>query len=393
MTDERNELCRCGSGKKYKRCHLAEDGDRQNRERALLRAMERGKVRTLPPKVLAEWQRRNQADKGRRERQGEVRQIIHTDFHEHKFVAVGGTLYWSKTWKTFIDFLQDSIKQVMTAKWGDAELAKAPSQQHIILRWYRQCCEFQKQHAAAVEGIREGVPDGPSLAYLALSYDLYVLADHQALQDKLVARLRHTDQFQGAKYELAVAATMIRAGFDLEHEDESDSTRKHAEFVAVDKTTGERIAVEAKSRHRAGVLGREGEPVGRESFRLGIHDLLRKAITKRGTLPFLIFVDANMPPEVAIEDQRIWLEEFANTLSQVGHGFNELGVFEGVPFSGLALTNWAEYYGEAGQAYPQSIGMISWPANPMIPFQSSEILRRVEVAVKQYGNIPSRFPE
>jgi hypothetical protein len=393
MKAERNDPCPCGSGKKYKKCHLPEDTERESRALAIARATERGKARELPPEVLAEWKRRSQADKERRERQGDVRQVIHADFQDHKFVAVGGTLHWSRKWKTFIDFLQDYIKKVMTANWGDAELAKVPDEQHIVIRWYQQYCEFQKKPVANEEGIKEGVPDGPSLAYLTLAYDLYVLADHALLQEKLVARLRHRDQFQGARYELAVAATMIRAGFALEHEDEANSTTKHPEFVAIDKASGERIAVEAKSRHRTGILGRAGNPVDRENFRLGINDLLKRAIAKRGTLPFLVFIDANMPPEVAIEDQKTWLAEFAQALSRVGHGYNEFGVFEGAPFSGLVLTNWAEHYGEGGQPYPQSIGMISWPWNPVVPFGSNAILTRVETAVKQYGNIPSRFPE
>lgn len=393
MAARRNELCPCGSGKKYKKCHLLQDRERERSARALARATERGQNRELPPEVLAERQRRSQEERERSERQGDVRQIIHTDFQDYKFVAVGGTLHWSNKWKTFIDFLQDYIKKALGAKWGNAELLKEPADRHIVIQWYQQYCEFQKAHRANDEGIKEGVPDGPSLAYLTLAYDLYVLADHASLQERLVARLRHKDQFQGARYELAVAATMIRAGFILEHEDESDSTRKHPEFIAVDKSSGERVAVEAKSRHRTGILGRHGDPVSRDNFRLGINDLLRKAIAKRGALPLLIFIDANMPPEVAIEDQRTWLAEFAQTLSRVGHGYNELGVFEGAPFSGLALTNWSEHYGDVGQPYPQSIGMISRPWNPVVPFKANDILKRVEVSVRQYGCIPSRFPE
>jgi hypothetical protein len=45
--------------------------------------------------------------------------------------------------------------------------------------------------------------------------------DHLALQERLIGRLKHPDQFQGARYELAMAATMIRAGFDLEYEMEA----------------------------------------------------------------------------------------------------------------------------------------------------------------------------
>jgi hypothetical protein len=41
----------------------------------------------------------------RKERYGNVRPIIHEDFQEHKFIAVGDQLLYSKAWKTFPDFL------------------------------------------------------------------------------------------------------------------------------------------------------------------------------------------------------------------------------------------------------------------------------------------------
>ena len=74
-----------------------------------------------------------------------------------------------------------------------------------------------------------------------------------------------TDQFQGVRYELFVAATCIRAGFDIAYEDETDKTKKHPEFVATHRLTGQKISVEAKRRHRQDILGfnsqKESEPL------------------------------------------------------------------------------------------------------------------------------------
>ena len=70
------------------------------------------------------------------------------------------------------------------------------------------------------------------MAYTALAYDLYTL-DHQALlQTKLVKRLKVKEQFQGARYEIYVSAAFVRAGFEMNLEDENDSTTTHCEFTA-----------------------------------------------------------------------------------------------------------------------------------------------------------------
>jgi hypothetical protein len=60
-----------------------------------------------------------------------------------------------------------------------------------------------------------------------------------------VQRLRSYEAFQGARYEIAVAATFVRCGFDIEWVEEK--AKKHCEFNATHKGTGENIAVETKS--------------------------------------------------------------------------------------------------------------------------------------------------
>ena len=92
-----------------------------------------------------------------------------------------------------------------------------------------------------------------------LAYDLYVLRDKQVLQDDIIRRLKILDQFQGARHELFAAVSCIRAGYSIKYEDEKDGTRKHTEFIATHKKTGQKIAVEAKSKHRTGILDFPGK--------------------------------------------------------------------------------------------------------------------------------------
>ena len=396
MRPSRNDPCHCGSGRKYKKCHFVPDEQaaQAHSRRSSAQPGREGPPdrRPIPPEILAELERKTREESERRATFGSVRQIIHTDFQGYKIVAVGSTIYWSKKWRTFVDFLFYYIAKVLGADWGQAELAKAYADRHVILQWYQHVQEFKQRHVAGPNGLKTGNPDGPTRAYLALGYDLYVVGDSLLLQEKLVKRLKHRDQFQGARYELAVAATMIRAGFELTLEDEGDVTVKHPEFHARHRRTRETFAVEAKSRHRKGVLGRDGEPLSREVFRVGITDLLRKAIAKRGKLPYIIFVDTNMPPEIAWQEQETWLREVSQSIISVGHGYSELGVFEGGPFNALILTNWPDHYGLPGESLPAGIGYISEAMNPAIVVNDRTAYHDIERAVKQYGVIPTEFP-
>jgi hypothetical protein len=57
--------------------------------------------------------------------------------------------------------------------------------------------------------------------------------------------------------------------------------------------TGQFLSVEAKSRHRQGVLGMPGMPEEKPDFRLG--PLINDAVAKRSDYPLVIFVDTNLP--------------------------------------------------------------------------------------------------
>jgi hypothetical protein len=134
---------------------------------------------------------------------------------------------------------------------------------------------------------------------MLLAYDLYVLKDNLSLQDDIIRRIKISDQFQGARHELFATATCIRAGYAIEFENEKDGTRKHAEFIATHKQTGQKIAVEAKSKHRPGVLGFLGNKESEQAIKLGVTSLINKAIAKNPEIPLVIFVDTNLPPNLA----------------------------------------------------------------------------------------------
>ncbi len=380
----RNDPCPCGSTKKYKKCCLRKD-------EAIAAATVRGGERPIPPTVLAELRQREAAERVRRAEFGEVRPVISTDWQDHKFVAVGSELHWSKRWRTFPDFLLSYIVKVLGADWGQAELAKPADVQHPIIVWYRAWKTFTAAHPAGPDGLAEGVPDGRALAYVLLAYELYILRDHGALQHRLIERLKRHADFQGARYELFVAATMIRAGFDLVHENETDATRKHPEFVATCRRTGVRLAVEAKSRHLPGLLGQPGAPPSPEDFRLDIRGSLQRALEKNPPEPYVIFIDANMPPDYAEAKAEAWVADVQSAVELKDRWYNEVGIGGPSGFNLLLVTNMAHHFGGPGAPPPRPLFYRMLPSATVRTSVDPAILLRIEQSLEKATNIPKGF--
>ena len=315
----------------------------------------------------------------------------------YKLVAVGSGLHWSKEWKTFTDFLMHYIKKLLTDEfgpsWGPDGLKQPVSERHPLLRWYDALCQLQlrtQNESEPTAGVYESTLDGPSAAYLMVAYDLYVLQHNQSLQKSVLRRLKDRETFRAARYELFVAATMIRAGYAITFEDETDNKRKHPEFVASHKRTGQVVAVEAKSKWRKGIVEWKGPIPSREEFRLGIADLLESAIDKRPGMPYVIFIDANIPPDLAAEDRERWLSEVELTLADLARRWERDGE-QSTPFSAMVLTNLPHDYGEPGGIDPQRVMLTTWPLNPAFPFANVHMISEIEVAVAQYGHFPQHF--
>lgn len=187
-------------------------------------------------------------------------------------------------WKTFSDFLANYIKHTLGGDWGNSELAKPLEERHLLLQWYDKICQLQAIHAKDKGQLFSTPFTGAISAYNRLSYNLYLIAHNgKDIQTRLISRLKNKDNFSGAFYEVQVAAWLIKAGFELEFEDEADGASKHCEFTATYIATGEKYSVEAKSRAiKPG--GSSRTPVGRQ---------LGDALEKKADYIRLIFIDLN----------------------------------------------------------------------------------------------------
>lgn len=330
----RNHPCPCGSGFKYKHCHGAVC-ESQRRSLTPLNGDE------LPVEVQQKIAEMGRAAKEERAMFGHARPVVTTEMHGYRLVATGNRIEWSKNWKTMTDFLGDYIKKCIDPEWGNTEIAKPYEERHPILQWYNDLCEWQRRHKPGPDGIFSGVATGSVMAYYALAYDLWTLDNHALLQEKLINRLRNKDQFQGARYELYVVAALIRAGFEVELEDEEDLRRTHCELTATHPVTGESFSVEAKSTARPGMLGQAGAAPDPEEVRANVYRKLQAALLKEADHERIIFLDVNAPPHEGESLKAPWLPEAAGQLRRLEENQSKDDPF---PAAYVFLTNHPYHY-------------------------------------------------
>jgi hypothetical protein len=203
------------------------------------------------------------------------------------------------------------------------------------------------------------------------------------LQGRLVNRLRCPDQYQGARHELFAAATCIRAGYDIEHADESDGSSKHTEFTAIHRQTGARICAEAKSRHRQGVLGRPGDRAPDDKVRVRIGHLINEALKKPHQHPFVIFLDLNLPPRSPAPPSAEWFRKVVNRLL----------LDEENPWDLLVFSNYPDHYATADGPVPDGYALGLFGKNSRIGSQPPAELVAVCEAANKFGTLPNRFDE
>ena len=283
----RNQICPlCSSGKKYKKCC---GNPLLNEKPSLIQTYSND----FSPEVKKALERHKANELIREQQQGLGKPIISTKFKNQQVVAVGNTVYISK-WKTFPDFLSSYLKSTMGEEWGNSEIKKAFEKRHPILQCYDKYCKHLKKYLDG-SGKTKSIPStGAVYCYLGLAYNLYLLKHNVELQQRYIERLKDINNFQGAYYELAVANCLIRSGFELKLEDETDEQTKHCEFSAVSKKTGKKYWVEAKMRAVTGILGKTAiDGTTRKDPTCMLSKHLNNAFQKPASDERLIFIDVN----------------------------------------------------------------------------------------------------
>jgi hypothetical protein len=355
-------------------------------------ASEDGKVwKAAPPelheKAMRVFQEKQRKEQKRVARFGQVRPQISVVGQGQRWVAVRNKLFYKEAdkWKYFPDFLRDYAPEVLGPEWCKTEAAKAEAERHPIITWRAQGHAYMNGQPAQPDGSRVALPSGALAAYTNFAYDLYVVHDNGGLDEDLLQRLKSPAQFQGARHELFAEATCYRAGFTVQHENERDVSTRHTEFTATHTATGQKVSVEAKSRHREGVLGRPGIAAERPSFTFA--RLINDAAAKNPQHPLVIFLDTNLPfkwaerwltPQAGNAPSRpiqIMLQEIKREHSNAD------------PYDLLVLSNHPHHYA-IGDLDPRQ-HVLSAVGEQSTANRAA--LQNLHVAATLYGNIPMGF--
>jgi hypothetical protein len=280
---------------------------------------EKPPLRALPENVRQAFAAAAQREAEWIQKYGCVRRPITREFRGQTVVAVGSRLFFHK-WKTFHDFLFTYLGYVTGKEWFAAERKKPLEKQHPLMQWYNVWFDLHAKNKGTVPEEEIVKVDGPPAqvsALLSFAYDLYTLEHHGLLSRRLIERLKRNDLFQGARYEAYVAATFVRAGFTITHEDEADSSTTHVEFSAVHRQTGMTYSVEAKSRCRAGFLGQAGSAGPLTDIEADLSGLLVPALRKQANHSRIVFIDINVPPSESAILESGWFNRVASQLNRI----------------------------------------------------------------------------
>jgi len=296
---------------------------------------------------------------------------------ENKFRAVGKTVHVRPREESFHDFQVNHLLWTLGKDWFDAEMAKPMEDRHVILKWRAERNEQLRkyQDLKTTTGPVRAPLTGGTRALQVMADDIYQLRHALDPPKKVITRLRDIREFQGARYEILTASLLARCGFSVEFID--DTSKRNPEFVA--EKNGERIAVEAKSRRRAGVLNERG--AYHEDAPAEVRRLYDSALGQNpDDCPFLIFIDVNLPltPEVP-PMEREWVAEAMQMFSdRHAEGLQNRD-------TALILTNFGWHFSrEEGATSGETIfARVEFPKYPVRDESWNLLLR----ALSEYGKV------
>ena len=370
----KNTKCPCGSGKKYRKCH--------------------GKQKRVLAKVAQHFRSEEQKRQAYQQKHGYARPPMSAIMGDKRIVVIGGAIY-KQTQEGpygFMNVCHDAGLEVFGIPYLEEQEERPLQERHPALQWMYTYVDHYQRLAQQGNVDPRAQQIGAGGAWFRFGYDLFTIRDNAKLHVRLKKRLLDVQDFQGARHELAVAATCVAAGFELEFEDETDNLRKHTEFVGTDKLTGAKIAVEAKSRHRRGVKAFSG---GREippGHEVGIRGLVLDGFEKKSPLPSYIFVDVNLPPVPDEDTFQRWLQELEQTMLDLATE----GYADPCPVNAVFFTNDPSHYllreqiGKPGD----NLWFKHYEADaPRIPHPATDMVKRFLDAFTARIAPPEEFPE
>jgi CheY-like chemotaxis protein len=312
-----------------------------------------------------------------------VKPVLHQG---HKVWALGSRVHFTGPKITFHEFTIGILSSTLQTAWWDEQRTLSSEEQHFLTRCFDEYARWKtERHEEVRPGIYAGDPNGYVQHLASVAFDVATLTHTQSLPGDLVRRLRHHDQYQGARYEIGIAAIFSRLDFELHFITREEAQGKpHPEFVATSRHSGLQVAVEVKSKHRAGVINQPGD-FDEQAVRANVGRQLHEAVQQNpGGIPFMIFIDVNVPPTSGLDImQKPWLRDISEIL-----GLKQPFTAEGPdPVSAVVLTNYAQHY-EAEARASAGEHVISTSQHVVHPLPL-DFLTDMNDALSAYGNVPN----
>lgn len=373
--NNRNKKCPCGSGKKYKKCCMNKD---QNPD--------------IPYEVIGHFRKVKARQDFLKQAGIHINYVKPIMFKDKKVFALGNKVYADAPPNTtFHSFIIEILKETIGLDWF-REQAKLPERErHFISISLEKLGEWIERNQHTAERVNDEVwgakPDGYSKSLLLLAFDVCSLIHTRNLPQSLLERLKTREHYQGARYEIAIAAIFARLNCEIEWTDEN-SKSKHCEFIVTHRETGATLAVEAKSKKRSGVLHETGllQPLGKLYSARVIKRLFREALEQNPKdVPFAVFIDVNTPPTPDVpENEKQWMNDVK---SIVDRKLKDLPPEE-YPLNAAFFTNYSYHYQTEHEAEQgEVLGKVV--EHPQFPPPSPEFFDYLRGALTHYGIVPA----
>lgn len=367
----RNLSCPCGSGKKYKKCHMDLD--------------------KIPSEVFQHFEKIKKRELSLREIGIYINYVNPILFNDKKVWALGNKVYArSNPNETFHDFIQFILKETLGNDWITEQLQLPVNDQHFLIRCFFEFDKWRdellRKHKDVKINVYEGTPNGWVKTMLTLAFDIATLKHASNLPDFLIQRLRVPREYQGVRYEIMVAAIVARLGFTIEWLDLKDIAEPHCEFIATHTQSGTKIAIEAKSRHRAGVLHMPGASDKLSNYKGDVQGLLNKAYKKKeyGQMPFIIFIDVNAPFKHSEDFKNIpWIKDVLKKAKET----EPISKENPSKYNALYFTNFSYHYQSNTEATPGQ-NLQALPQVALHEINDRSLYPGILNALHHYGNIP-----
>jgi len=312
---------------------------------------------------------------------------------KYRLRALNNRLYTRPKNETFHEFLFNIVRWTFGKEWLQIQSTKPINEQHVVFSWLNDFEENKKNEVKNINQLKtnqiiEAEISGTVKALLQLGFDIYCLSSIGKFPEFAIKKLINDKEFQSIRYEIAIAAILVRAGFEIQWLDsiKQNFNQTHDEFKIIYDRFKIEMFVEVKSKRREGILNEDGTFSLENEERKLVGKLIQKAV-KQGSseLPFLIFIDINLP------NNKLKLIQKKDYLNKIVDEINYNLVENRDLFNVIIFTNYSYYYSRNSGKSTKSDYVIHISDNPQIDHPQNDIYSVILRSLDKYSAIPNEI--